>query len=137
MTKGRRPLPKKVSDEVREQVFFAGQACLEKKANDAVVLDLKGVTDVADFFLIAEGFTDIHVKAVANHVIDRVLEVFGAKPWHVEGMESGRWVLIDFVDFVVHVFQPEQRKFYQLERLWADAERHVLEDELIVQTSQK
>ena len=66
MTKGRRPLPKQASEDVKEQVFFAGQACLEKKATEAVVLDLKGVTDVADFFLIAEGFTDIHVKAVAK-----------------------------------------------------------------------
>ena len=115
--------------KLREIVFSAGQLCLEKKASDVVVLDLKKISDVTDFFLIAEGYTDIHVRAISEHVIENLEKRFKLKPWHVEGMEYARWVLIDYVDFVIHIFQPETRNFYQLERLWADARRHEIADE--------
>lgn len=115
--------------ETREMVFFAGERCLEKKGEDVVTLDLAHVSDVTDYFLIAEGYTDIHVRAVAEHVIESLKKRFRVSPWHVEGMENGTWVLIDYIDFVVHVFQPETRAFYQLERLWADAERFEITDE--------
>lgn len=115
--------------KLRGIVFSAGQLCLEKKASDVVVLDLKKISDVTDFFLIAEGYTDIHIRAVSEHVIENLEKRFKLKPWHVEGMEYARWVLIDYVDFVIHIFQPETRNFYQLERLWADARRHEIADE--------
>lgn len=115
--------------KLREIVFSAGQLCLEKKASDVVVLDLKKISDVTDFFLIAEGYTDIHIRAVSKHVIENLEKLFKLKPWHVEGMEYARWVLIDYVDFVIHIFQPETRNFYQLERLWADARRHEIADQ--------
>jgi len=118
----------KSEHELRDMVYFAGECCLEKKAEDVVVLDLFKVTDVTDYFLIAGGYTDIHVRAVADHVIESLRKHFAISPWHVEGMENGRWVLVDYVDFVVHVFQPETRDFYQLERLWTDAGRHGIED---------
>lgn len=113
-------------EKVREIVFAAGELCLEKKATDVVVLDIRKITQMTDYFLIAGGFTDIHVRAVAEYVEDLLREKFGVKPWHVEGKEAGRWMLLDYVDFVVHVFQPEAREFYQLEKLWRDAERHDL-----------
>ncbi|MEA3226254.1 MAG: ribosome silencing factor, partial [Planctomycetota bacterium] len=84
---------------------------------------------VSDFFLIAGGFTDIHVRAVAGHVDDSLKKQFGIDPWHIEGLENGRWVLLDYIDFVVHVFEIRAREFYQLERLWADAKFHRLADE--------
>jgi len=114
--------------KIREVAFYAGECCLEKKASEIVVLDLKKVVDVTDYFVIAQGFTDIHVRAVSQHLQEKLEEKYDLKPWHVEGFENGRWVLIDYVDFVVHVFQPETRQFYQLERLWADAGRFEIED---------
>jgi ribosome-associated protein len=85
-----------------------------------VVLDLRGVSDATDFFVIASGSSDTHVRALAEHVLDACGRG-GLRAHHVEGLTAGRWVLIDFVDFVVHVFHPSLRRFYQLERLWADA----------------
>ncbi len=121
---------KLTNKKLREIVFSAGQLCLEKKASDVVVLDLKKISDVTDFFLIAEGYTDIHVRAVSEHIIENLEERFKLKPWHVEGMEYARWVLMDYIDFVIHIFQPETRSFYQLEGLWTDAPRQEIADEL-------
>ncbi|MDX2194293.1 MAG: ribosome silencing factor [Gemmatimonadales bacterium] len=90
------------------------------KARDPVVLDLRGITDSTDWFVIVSGTSDAHVRGIAQHVVER-LEEAGHGVYHVEGMTTGRWVLVDGVDFVIHVFHPESRAFYQLERLWGDA----------------
>jgi ribosome-associated protein len=90
------------------------------KAQNLVVLDLRGLSDATDFFVIASGTSDTHVRALAENVIE-ALRGHASRPHHVEGLPGGRWVLLDFVDFVVHVFHPALREFYQLERLWADA----------------
>ena len=121
---------KLTNKKLREIVFSAGQLCLEKKASDVVVLDLKKISDITDFFLIAEGYTDIHVRAVSEHIIENLEKRFKLKPWHVEGMAYARWVLMDYIDFVIHIFQPETRNFYQLERLWTGAPRQEIADEL-------
>lgn len=81
---------------------------------------------MTDFFLIASGTSDTHVRSVGEHVMEEMKKE-GARAHHVEGLEKGRWVLLDFVDFVVHVFHPTLRNFYQLERLWSDAEQVPLE----------
>jgi ribosome-associated protein len=99
----------------------AAQICSDNKANDIVVLNLKPVTDMADFFVIASGTSDTHVRSVAEKVIEE-LKKEGTNVHHVEGLTQGRWVLLDYVDFVVHLFHPTLRQFYQLERLWGDAE---------------
>jgi ribosome-associated protein len=104
-----------------EAVQRAAQAALDLKANDVVLLNLKGVTDMADYFLIASGTSDTHVRAVAQNVIEELQKV-GVPVHHEEGVTQGRWALLDYVDFVVHVFHPSLRQFYQLERLWSDAE---------------
>lgn len=106
----------------------AAHLCLDRKANDVVLLDLKGVTDVTDFFVIASGTSDTHVRAVAEHVLEEFRKD-GIRANHVEGLTQGRWVLLDFVDFVVHVFHPALRTFYQLERLWSDAELTTVESQ--------
>ena len=98
----------------------AAQILLDNKANDVVMLDLRPVTDMADFFIVASGTSDTHVRATAGHVVE-TLKKEGIRVHSVEGMEQGRWVLLDYVDFVVHVFHPTLRSFYQLERLWGDA----------------
>lgn len=95
----------------------------ELKATDVLVLDLRAVSDATDYFVIASGTSDTHVRALAEQVMEACTRA-GVAPHHVEGLASGRWVLIDFVDFVVHVFHPTLRQFYQLERLWADAPSH-------------
>ena len=100
----------------------AAQICLENKANDVVILDLRGVSDMTDFFVIASGTSDTHVRALGEHVLEELKrESGGAVAHHVEGLTQGRWVLLDYVDFVVHLFHPTLRSFYQLERLWSDA----------------
>jgi len=98
----------------------AAAIALDRKANDVVLLGLSGVTDMTDFFVIASGTSDTHVRAIAEHIIAE-LKKEGYPVHHVEGLTQGRWVLLDYVDFVVHVFHPELRDFYQLERLWGDA----------------
>jgi ribosome-associated protein len=104
----------------------AANLCLDMKANDVVLLNLHGITDVTDFFVIASGTSDTHVRSIGEHVIE-VLEKEGVKVHHTEGLQQGRWVLLDFVDFVVHVFHPALRSFYQIERLWSDAEQVSIE----------
>lgn len=98
----------------------AASICLDNKANDVVILDLGGVSDMTDYFVIASGTSDTHVRSIAEHVVEE-MKKRGFRAHHVEGLPQGRWVLIDFVDFVVHVFHPALRSFYQLERLWGDA----------------
>jgi ribosome-associated protein len=105
-------------------VDLALSAADDLKARDMVALDLRGLNDATDWFVIASGTSDAHVRGIAQSVQDRLTEA-GFKAHHVEGMTQGRWVLLDFVDIVVHLFHPEARAFYQLERLWNDAPRLV------------
>ena len=86
-----------------------------------MVLSLKGVSDMTDYFIIASGTSDTHVRSLGEH-IQEGLKKEGTSAHHVEGLEQGRWVLLDYVDFVVHLFHPSLRTFYQLERLWSDAQ---------------
>lgn len=94
--------------------------CLDNKATDVVILDLEGATDMTDYFVIASGTSDTHVRSTAEHVIE-TMKHEGMAAHHVEGVTQGRWVLVDFVDVVVHLFHPALRSYYQLERLWGDA----------------
>ena len=107
--------------EVSALAQRAAAICLDSKANDVVILSLKGITDVADYFVIASGTSDTHVRSISDHVMTE-LKKEGTPVHHLEGVTQGRWALLDYVDFVVHVFHPSLRSFYQLERLWGDAE---------------
>ena len=98
----------------------AATVLADQKAQDVTLLDLRGVTDMADYFLVASGTSDTHVRATAHHVLDR-LKAEGMTVQSIEGLEQGRWVLLDYVDVVVHLFHPSLRSYYQLERLWGDA----------------
>ncbi len=98
----------------------AAGAAVSKKASDLVGLDLSGLDGVADYFLICSAASEPQVRAVAEAVEER-LRTIGARPWHVEGREGRRWVLLDYVDLVVHVFHERTREYYLLERLWGDA----------------
>jgi ribosome-associated protein len=105
---------------VLELLKTAADAALSKKAFDVVALDLRDLDGVADYFLICSASSDVQVKAVAEAIEDRLREA-GAHPWHVEGQEGRRWVLLDYVEFVAHVFHERTREYYTLDRLWGDA----------------
>ncbi len=107
----------------------AVDALLRKKARDIVVMDMRGVSGVADLFVLATGDSDLQVKAAVDSVREHLREQFGERPWHVEGYEHRQWVLVDYVDLVVHVFIDERRSFYGLERLWGDAPREAVPDD--------
>ena len=106
---------------ITELAQRAAAIALDHKANDVVVLSLKGVSDMTDYFVIASGTSDTHVRSLGE-LIQAGLKRDGTSAHHVEGLEQGRWVLLDYVDFVVHLFHPSLRTFYQLERLWGDAQ---------------
>jgi ribosome-associated protein len=113
--------------ELPAEVARAAELAMERKAQELVVLDLRGISSATDYFLLGSGTSDIQVKSIAEHIIEEMKKE-GVRPGHVEGLEGGRWVLIDYIDFVVHVFHPQARSFYQLEGLWGDARRLDLED---------
>lgn len=107
-------------NEARTLARTVVDLALSKKAQGVRLMDLRGLTDMTDFFVVCHGDSDMHVKAIADAVLDG-LESAGSRAWHREGLSGLRWVLLDYVDVVVHVFQPEEREFYGLERLWGDA----------------
>lgn len=110
-----------------EDVRRAVDLVLERKGRNVVVLDLRGISSATDWFLVATGGSDVQMRAIAEHVVDE-LKKQDIRPEHVEGIRSGRWVLIDYIDWVVHVFHPSARDFYQLETLWGDAPVHEFGD---------
>lgn len=106
---------------MREQVVAAAEEAVGRKGDDVVLLDLRGLTSATDWFVIATGESDIQVRSIAERIEERLARDFDSRPWHVEGLKRTHWVLLDYVDFVVHVFHRQARAFYDLERLWADA----------------
>ena len=112
--------------DLPQDVARAVELLFDRKANEVVLMDLRNLSSATDFFLIASGTSDTHVGAIADHVVDE-LKKTGSRPLNVEGERGGRWILIDYFSFVVHVFHPAARDFYQLERLWGDAPTHRME----------
>ncbi len=105
-----------------------GRLALSKKGFDVKILNLKTLSSVCDYFVIVSGGADVHVKAIANAIYDGLLDA-GHKPFHREGLTEGNWVLLDYIDVVVHVFAEPTRQFYALEKLWGDAPVESLADE--------
>lgn len=106
----------------RKIATLAGEACEEKQGGDVVILDLRRLNTIASYFVIASGNSDRHVRAIADNVAER-LEEKKIHTRHREGQEDARWMLLDYVDVIIHVFHHETRKFYNLERLWGHAPR--------------
>jgi ribosome-associated protein len=104
------------------QVEYAIAAAEDKQARDLVVLDLRTAAGFTDFFLICSGTNTRQTRAIADAVMEK-LAAAGVKPAHLEGYDRSEWILIDYFDFIVHVFAPETRVFYGLERLWGNADR--------------
>ncbi len=99
------------------------------KAKKITILDMQNIENsICSFFVICEGSSNTQVKAISDSVEKRVREQLKEKPWHIEGSDNAEWILMDYVDTVVHVFQPQTREFYDLESLWGDAETTVIEE---------
>ena len=114
--------------ELPAHVRRAADLALERKASDVLVLDLRGISSATDYFVLASGSSDVQVRSVAEHVRDE-LRSDGVRADHVEGLRAGSWVLLDYIDMVVHVFHHQAREFYQLETLWGDAPRIAFQDD--------
>lgn len=106
--------------DLPSQVRRAVELCQDRKARQLLVLDLRGLSDATDYFLIGSGDSEVHVRAILEHTVEGLARD-GIRPAGIEGERAGRWVLVDYIDLVVHVFHPVVREFYQLERLWGDA----------------
>jgi ribosome-associated protein len=118
----KRPAPPAADAASLEVARLAANAALDKKAEDVVILDVRGLSSYADYFVVATGTSDRQVSAIADSV-EGLLRKAGHRPIGVEGYSLGHWVLLDFGDVVAHVFYEEARQFYDIEGLWADARR--------------
>lgn len=114
--------PRQPRHSAAQLAACAVDAMAERKARDITVMDLRGISGaVADYFVVGTGGSDRQIRAVANAVDEHLEETCDERPWHTEGREHLQWVLLDYVDMVVHVFSEEKRAYYDLERLWGDA----------------
>jgi ribosome-associated protein len=101
----------------QDPIAIASRAAEDKKAQDVKTLDISSNSSFADYFVLATGLNKVHTRAVADSIEDELAEQ-GIHPYSKQGYQQGDWILLDYLDFVVHVFVPEAREFYQLERLW-------------------
>ena len=113
-----------------EKLMIAAAAAGERKALDMVALDIRKIASFAEYFLVCSGTSTRQVQAIADEVMEKLREARDARPLHTEGYETATWILLDYGDLIVHVFTEDSRQFYQLERLWRDAERVELPDDL-------
>lgn len=111
----------KTETRLPKQITIAVKAADDKQANEMVVLDLRKASGFTDYFVICSGTNSRQVRAVADGIVE-ALAAQGERPSHVEGYDRSEWILLDYFDFIVHVFMPETRAFYGLERLWGNAE---------------
>lgn len=110
-----------MNDPIHHRVQTAVTAALDKKALDLDVLEVTELTSIADYFILCSATNERQTQAIADSVVEKMRAEESVKPLLVEGTTPGRWILIDFGDFIVHVFTEETRRFYGLERLWGDA----------------
>lgn len=107
-------------DEIKSLALEIGNIIDDRKGEDIRVLELKGLSTIADYFVIASGNSDRQVSAICSHIEDE-LSKKGVEPKHIEGHREGRWVILDYSDIIVHIFHNEERDYYKLERIWSDA----------------
>jgi len=119
--------------EPEQLTKFAAAFAAEKKAIDMVAIDLRGVAGYTDFFVICQGNTDRQAKAIHDGVHLGMKRAIGELPRRVEGVSEARWILMDYLDVVVHVFTPETREFYRLDQLWGDVPRLALDPDELTQ----
>jgi ribosome-associated protein len=118
---------KKDTSDFLSEIIIKG--IQEKKGKNIVSLGLKNIEHaVTDYFIVCHGTSNTQVQAIAESVEDEVRKAIGVKPWHREGLQNSEWILLDYVDVVVHIFQENTRSFFQIEKLWADAEVKEIEE---------
>ena len=110
-----------MTDPIKSRVRVAVKAALDKKAEDLSVLAVGKLTSIADYFILCSAGNELQAQAIADNVVEKLREDLHVKPLLVEGTTPGRWILIDFGDFIMHIFTEDCRRFYGLERLWGDA----------------
>jgi ribosome-associated protein len=120
---------RKAPSKLPRSVAGAVRAVLDKKAVDVVILDLRKAGGFTDFFVICTGNNPRQINAIADAVEQTLKNRFGEKPHLAEGVEKSQWILLDYFNFVVHIFSRECRAFYSLERLWGNAERYEFSEE--------
>ena len=116
-----------------EKLMIAAAAASERKALEMVAIDIRKIASFAEYFLVCSGTSTRQVQAIADEVMEKLRQERDARPLHTEGYETATWILLDYGDLIVHVFTEDSRQFYQLERLWRDAERVELPDEITKQ----
>lgn len=104
------------------------EGLLEKKARDIKILDVHSLTTLTDYFVVCHGNSETQIRALANSVIENVKEKLGENVWKKEGLDARRWIILDYVNVVVHIFSEEKRQYYGIERMWNDAEITQVED---------
>jgi ribosome-associated protein len=126
----RKPAAKrKSSARMPKAVTAAVRAALDKKAEDVVVLDLRKAGGFTDYFVLCTGANPRQIQAISDSIEETLRKDLGERPAAIEGVEKSEWILLDYFNFVVHVFSRDTRSFYGLERLWGSAERHDYSDE--------
>ncbi|HOS58729.1 MAG TPA: ribosome silencing factor [Syntrophorhabdaceae bacterium] len=122
--------------ELDEKIALIARYAEEKKAKDILMIELKGLTDIADYFVIASGASERHVKTIVEY-IETSVKKNGILPYSVEGYNEGRWVIIDYRNIIVHVFLEHLRELYDLESLWIEAKRYTMTKEKTTNTEVK
>lgn len=119
--------PDKTSDS-KKLIDAIVEGLLEKKAKDIKLLDVRELTTLTDYFVVCHGTSETQIRALANSAIEKVKEELGENVWKKEGMDARRWIILDYVNVVVHIFSEEKREYYSIERMWNDAEITEIED---------
>lgn len=122
--------PRKGPTPGRQLARIALEAALDKRARDVTVMDLRGISGEVDYFVLATGESDLQIRAIVDGVVDAIREQAGERPVARDGQPgTSRWIVLDYFDLAVHVFDPELRAHYDLERLWGDAPTETVSDE--------
>ena len=125
------PIPKKsITNPAGSQkdAQHISELMLEKKALDIIIIDVREITTLTDYFVVCTSASEPQTRAITNHINQKMKEE-GIQSWHIEGYEHLDWVLVDFVNIVVHIFSKETREYYEFERLWADGKITIVQDE--------
>lgn len=122
------PESKPVSKETEQLLRTIHEAILERKAENIIQLDVRELTTLTDFFIICHGSADVHIKAIADNVEQKTKNELGERVWKKEGLDTRRWVILDYVNIVVHIFNEELRSYYNIEKMWNDAIRTQITD---------
>lgn len=119
--------PGKITDS-KKLIDAIVEGLLERKAKDIKLLDVRSLTTLTDYFVVCHGTSETQIRALANSALEKVKEELGENVWKKEGMDARRWIILDYVNVVVHIFSKDKRDFYGIERMWNDAEITEIED---------